>query len=97
MNPEKKIIIDIKSYAVKKNIKMGDICSENGVSAVSLMNWRSEAPDVVKGIYLALSKQPETNVLKIFKGWQDPPFVLAFIRDFMIKHGCKFTDIVVEI
>ncbi len=97
MSSEKKVIIDIKSFAVKNNIKLGDICDEFGVSRVSLFNWRNQAPEMIKGILYASKQVPKMDVLTVLKGWQNPPHALAFISDFMIKYKCKFTDIVVEI
>jgi hypothetical protein len=89
-----KVIIDVKSYAVKNNLKMVDLSKEHGVSTVTLSNWRNEAPDVVKGIYFAMEQQPEIDLLKVLNGWQKPPYVLAFIRDFMIQNKCSFTELV---
>jgi hypothetical protein len=73
---------------------MVDLSKEHGVSTVTLSNWRNEAPDVVKGIYFAMEQQPEIDLLKVLSGWQKPPYVLAFIRDFMIQNECSFTELV---
>lgn len=89
-----KVIIDVKSYAVKNNLKMVDLGKDFGVSTVTLSNWRNEAPDVVKGVFFAMQQQPEIDLLKILKGWQKPPQVLAFIRDFMIQNKCTFSELV---
>lgn len=96
MTQETSVIIDIKSFAVNNNLKMVSLGKEFRVSTVTLTNWRIEAPDVVKGIYFAVKQQPEIDLLKVLKGWQKPPQVVAFIRDFMIAYDCSFDLIVKE-
>lgn len=92
----KKVVIDIRKVCVDKSIKNKDVTEEFGVSGVSLLNWRNEAPDVVKGIKYSLNQNPGIDVLKVLKNWPKKPHVLQFVFDFMEKHNCKFTDIVVE-
>lgn len=86
-----KIIIDIKS--ANENT-ISETCEKYGVSRMTLNKWSKKAPDVVVGVFKAIEENPKSNVLKILKGWQKAPFVICFIRDFMIENNCKFTDIV---
>lgn len=92
----KKVVIDIRMFCLDKGIKIKTVCEDNGVSGVSLLNWRNEAPDVVKVIYLAMQESKGVDILNILKGWQKPPHVLTFIRDFMVKYDAKFEEIIYE-
>ena len=96
MNKEKKVVIDIRKFCKENGIKEKDVCKEIPISRHTLYAWTIEAPEVVTGIFKAIKEVPEADALKILNGWQNPPFVLAFIRDFMIKHNAKFHQIIFE-
>lgn len=92
-----KIIIDLRTYASENELQMTEVTNDFNIHIQTLYRWQKEAPDVIKGIFKAMQEQPDTDILKILKGWQNPPFAVAFIRAFMLKHNCNFNEIVTEI
>lgn len=92
----KKVVIDIRPFLTANKIKEKTVCEEIGISRITLFTWRNEAPELAKLIYKVIEQNPKVDFLKAMKGWEEPPIVLAFIRDFMEKYKCKLHDIVFE-
>lgn len=99
----KKVVIDLKSflkdYSKKKGevVRVTDVGNEFGLSRQTFVNWEKTVPDVVSVLFYIVKENPETNIFKALCEWQKPPAVLVFIRDFMKKYECSFTDIIKEI
>lgn len=92
----KKVVIDIRKFCKENKIKEKDVCKEIPISRHTLYAWTIEAPKSVIGVFKASKEVKDVDVLKILKGWQEPTFALAFIREFMIKYNCKFEQIIFE-
>lgn len=100
---KKTVVIDLKSflknYSKEKGVvtRVTDVGNEFGLSRQTFVNWENTVPDVVSVLFYIVKENPKTNITKALNEWQKPPAVLVFIRDFMKKYKCSFTDIVKEI
>lgn len=100
----KKVVIDLKpvlnDHGLKDGsnpLKLTDVSKKYGISRQTFENWRKQAPDVVETLFYILKDNPKTDVFKALKGWQKPPYVLAFLKMFLEDYECGFLDVVKEV
>lgn len=96
----KEVVIRLVDYLNENKEKVGmtfyAFCKKYGISRPNADYWKNKAPDVVKVLYLIKKETPEADILKALQQWQKPPFVLAFLRDFMTEYDVEFLELVKE-